>query len=106
MEFRNCFSSGKSHRKDEEKKLQMEKEIEELIIPYGYKIYSFEYYPNIFGNMVLKLIKADKVETFVIDRGDIFYNNSIIRDDTYQKNDNDIDDRFKELIKIIKNVLL
>lgn len=81
----------------------MEKEIENLVIPYGYKIYSFEYYPKVFGNMVLKLAKSGTIITFVTDRGEIFYNDSIIRDGSYHKTG--VDDTFKELMIIIKNIL-
>lgn len=50
---------------------KMTRTISSIISPYGYKIDYFRYYPNVFGNIVLKIKKGDIIETFITDRGEI-----------------------------------
>lgn len=78
---------------------KMTRTISSIISPYGYKIDYFRYYPNVFGNIVLKIKKGDIIETFITDRGEIYYNDKMIA-----KSENTLNLQ-KQLLRVISDIV-
>ena len=54
------------------------------IIPSEITIVSFEYYPKIFGNIVIKLNSPTSEHKFVADRGEIYHNVKMTGDEFWR----------------------
>lgn len=78
MKFFICLSKNRAEKRDFLQERKMARIINGVISPYGYKINYFRYYPNVFGNIVLKIKKGDIIETIITDRGEIYYNDKIV----------------------------
>ena len=78
---------------------KMTRTISSIISPYGYKIDYFRYYPNVFGNIVLKIKKGDIIETFITDRGEIYYNDKMVA-----KSENTLNLQ-KQLLRVISDIV-
>ena len=78
---------------------KMTRTISSIISPYGYKIDYFRYYHNVFGNIVLKIKKGDIIETFITDRGEIYYNDKMIA-----KSENTLNLQ-KQLLRVISDIV-
>lgn len=78
---------------------KMTRTISGIISPYGYKIDYFRYYPNVFGNIVLKIKKGDIIETFITDRGEIYYNDKMVA-----KSENTLNLQ-KQLLRVISDIV-
>ena len=86
--------------KYEERAKQLQNLAEEL----NAELISFEYRKQVFGNMVVKMRKAETVYDFVTDRGEIYYNNSLVCDASYHQAGKS--DTFSRLVEIIKKHVL
>lgn len=78
MKFFICLSKNRAEKRDFLQERKMTRTINSVISPYGYKINYFRYYPNVFGNIVLKIKKGDIVKTIITDRGEIYYNEKMV----------------------------
>ena len=78
---------------------KMTRTISSIISLYGYKIDYFRYYPNVFGNIVLKIKKGDIIETFITDRGEIYYNDKMVA-----KSENTLNLQ-KQLLRVISDIV-
>lgn len=82
---------------------EMKKQLQDLSTELGAELISFDYYRKVFGNMIVKIRKADMIYEFITDRGEISCNNSLICDSSYHQAGRD--DTFTQLIDIIKKIL-
>ena len=78
MKFFIGLSKNRAERRDVLQERKMTKTINSIITPYGYEIEYFRYYPDVFGNIVLKIKKSNITETFITDRGEIYYNDKMV----------------------------
>ena len=62
----------------------------------------FIYDSKCFGNMIVKIKQNKKLHTFITDRGEIYHNNVMLCDSSYQCQE----DAFFKLLQIIKSALL
>lgn len=65
-------------------KLQLSK----LKDKYNFEVIEFNYYKQIFGNIVLRIKKEDKELNFVTDRGEIYCNSELLCDYEYLRKEN------------------
>ena len=79
---------------------EMAKQLQKLAEQLNAELISFEYRKQIFGNMIVKIKKADTVYDFVTDRGEIYCNNSLLCDASYHQAGTS--DTFPRLVEIIK----
>ncbi len=83
------------------------------ILPKDITLVSFEYYPKIFGNIVIKLNSPTGEHKFVADRGEIYHNIKITGDEFWRTKfscDNSYiylkkEDTFNKLLQVIKKEL-
>ena len=78
MKFFIGLSKNRAEKRDLLQERKMTKTINSIITPYGYEIEYFRYYPDVFGNIVLKIKKGNITETFITDRGEIYYNDKMV----------------------------
>jgi hypothetical protein len=57
---------------------RFKQELINMIKDTSFKIISYDYYPKIFGNMVLILESNNSLHKFISDKGDIYYNESLV----------------------------
>ena len=67
-------------------------------------ITSFEYYPKIFGNMIVNIAYNGTELEFVVDRGEIYCNKKCICDGSYHVAGRD--DAIDKLIEVIQEKML
>ena len=65
-------------------KLQLSK----LKDKYNFEVIEFNYYKQIFGNIVLRIKKEDKELNFVTDSGEIYCNSELLCDYEYLRKEN------------------
>lgn len=65
-------------------KLQLSK----LMDKYNFEVIEFNYYKQIFGNIVLKIKKNEKELNFVTDRGEIYCNGELLCGYEYLRKEN------------------
>ncbi len=58
MKFFIGLSKNRAEKRDLLQERKMMKTINSIITPYGYEIEYFRYYPDVFGNIVLKIKKT------------------------------------------------
>jgi hypothetical protein len=83
------------------------------IIPSEITIVSFEYYPKIFGNIVVELESHNSKHRFITDRGEIYHNSQMSGENTWKSKmccDNSYmylkkEDTFSKLLQVIKQEL-
>ena len=98
MSFFICLSKKRAEKRDFLQERKMTGTINSVISPYGYKINYFRYYPNVFGNIVLKIEKGDIIKTIITDRGEVYYNDKMV---SKSENSLDLQRRFLESISDI-----
>ena len=78
MKFFIGLSKNRAEKRDLLQERKITKTINSIITLYGYEIEYFRYYPDVFGNIVLKIKKDNITETFITDRGEIYYNDKMV----------------------------
>ena len=63
------------------------------------EITRLEYYPKVFGNIVLCFQKGDKMYEYVVDRGDIYFNKKGVCDNSYLRDEGKTS--YQKLIEIV-----
>ncbi len=83
------------------------------IIPSGITIVSFEYYPEMFGNIVVELESHNSKHRFITDRGEIYHKSQMSGENTWKSKmccDSSYmylekEDTFPKLLQVIKQEL-
>ena len=83
------------------------------IIPSEITIVLFEYYPKIFGNIVVELESHNSKHRFITDRGEIYHNSQMSGENTWKSKmccDSSYmyfekEDTFPKLLQVIKQEL-
>ena len=65
-----------------------ELQLSKLMNKYSFEVIEFNYYKQIFGNIVLKIKKGEKELTFITDRGEIYCNSELLCDHEYLREKN------------------
>lgn len=73
------------------------------VLPSNSLLIEFIYDKKHFGNMIVKIKQNGIIHTFTTDRGEIYYNNQMLCDSSYQYIEKQ--DTFNKLLQIIKNIL-
>ncbi len=68
------------------KKLKLQ--LSKLMDKYNFEVIEFNYYKQIFGNIVLRIKKEGKEFNFITDRGEIYCNSELLCDYEYLRNEN------------------
>ena len=63
------------------------------------EIIRLNYYPKHFGNILLEFKKNDKIYEYVVDRGDIYFNQKGICNNSYVRDENI--PPYKKLVEIV-----
>jgi len=73
------------------------------ILPSNSTLIDFLYDAKFFGNMIVKINQNGKAHIFITDRGEIYHNDEMLCDSSYQYKEKE--DTFHKLLQMIKNVL-
>lgn len=83
-------------------KLQLSK----LMDKYNFEVIEFNYYKQIFGNIVLKIKKEEIELNFITDRGEIYCNSELLCGYEYLRNENKTTpQKLLELIELKLNTI-
>ena len=74
------------------------------VLPESAHLEEFSYNPECFGNVIACINQYGKRHVFLTDRGEIYHNNRMIYDSSYDCNENE--DTFQRLLQIIRMELL
>ena len=74
------------------------------ILPSNSTLIDFLYDAKCFGNMIVKINQNGKAHIFITDRGEIYHNDEMLCDSSYQYKEKE--DTFPKLLQMIKNVLI
>lgn len=73
---------------------------------YNFEVIEFNYYKQIFGNIVLKIKKEEKELKFITDRGEIYCNSELLCDYEYLRKENKTTpEKLLELIELKLNII-
>lgn len=90
--------------KSSEKKAKMMKdEINILLERNNARLINFEFYYNVFGNIIVEIEVNNQIHLFMTDRGEIYHNQKIICDNSYHVAGKS--DTFEMLVDVIKREL-
>ena len=67
------------------------------------EIIRLDYYPEYFGNIVLNFKKNEKIYEYVVDRGDIYFNQKGFCNNSYVRDENK--EPYQKLIEIIVSMI-
>ena len=65
-----------------------ELQLSKLMNKYSFEVIEFNYYKQIFGNIVLRIKKGNKVLNFITDRGEIYCNSELLCGYDYLRDEN------------------
>lgn len=85
------------------KKNKIYDKLNNFLIANNARLHSFEYYENVFGNIVLVVEYNQALYEFVTDKGEIYCNNQFVCDNTYHTKGQD--DTILKLIEVIEEKL-
>ena len=74
------------------------------ILPDDATLVNVSYSSNSFVNMIVEIKQNGKLHTFITDKGEIYHNNTMLYDSSYQYFEKN--DTFSKLIQVIKDVLV